>query len=511
MNTLALYMRASQEDINLGESATIQNQRDLLYHYIQNHQDFSHWNVMEFQDDGWSGTNFDRPGVQKMLKLAGKDVRCIIVKDFSRFGRNLIEVGNYLDQIFPFLGVRFIAVNEGYDSNAMNGRTIGLDVSLKAMVYEMYSRDLSVKISSVKQAQMRQGQYIGRYAFYGYQKSMEEKNKLVIDEDAAAIVKRIFSLASDGKKPSEIAVILNEQSILPPAMYQRVKHPEISQKFSQLSKCTIWTAAIVKRIIQDERYTGCLIGHKRARIDISQKQTKLVPKDQWIKSDNAHEPVISKEIYQQAQAVLESRKSGKQMKCPSELFRGILKCGCCGRILRKMPGGNAPYFKCISGKYAPSLPCAELSVGKAQLEQIVLSALKAEVRLILHKPVPASRCVKTAPNQFERLQRQIEKLKSEQFILFEQFSDGKLSKASYLAQKKAISERMEAISTQMERAAQKNESDMQLCPADFGEYACMQSLTHEMLAALIQKITVDADNAVHIVWNFSPPCFDAER
>ena len=152
------------------------------------------WNVLEFQDDGWSGTTFDRPGIGKLLKLAGKEVQCIIVKDFSRFGRNLIEVGNYLDQIFPFLGVRFIAVNEGYDSNDNAGRTIGLDVSLKAMVYEMYSRDLSKKISSVKEEQMKSGHYAGSFAFYGYQKSKDSKSGLEIDPEAAGIVKRIFLL-----------------------------------------------------------------------------------------------------------------------------------------------------------------------------------------------------------------------------------------------------------------------------------------------------------------------------
>lgn len=509
MNTVAFYMRASQEDINSGESATIQNQRDLLYYYIQNNHDFSGCNIMEFQDDGWSGTTFDRPGVQKLLKLAGKDIHCIIVKDFSRFGRNLIEVGNYLDQIFPFLGVRFIAVNESYDSNAMVGRTVGLDVSLKAMVYEMYSRDLSVKISSVKQAKMRQGQFLGNIAFYGYHKSLHKKNKLVIDEDAATIVKQIFSLALDGKKPSEIAVILNEQVILPPSMYLRLKYPEIAEKFLPSSKCDIWTADIVKRIIQDERYTGCLIAHKRIRVDISTKRTKCVQKDQWIKSENTHEAIISKDIYTKAQAVLESRKSGKQMKCPSELFRGILRCGHCRRVLRKMPGGNAPYFICISGKYAPSLPCANVSIEKAQLEQIVLNSIKAQVRLILHEPAQTLEYKKAVRNQFEQLKTQKKRMKSEQFILFEKFSDGKVDKASYIAQKNAISKHIEAISILMERTVQMNGSDVQLCSADFGKYAGIQSLTHEMLVELIREITVDAENVVHIVWNFVPTCFDA--
>ena len=161
MNTVALYMRLSSEDDHEGESYSIGNQRELLYDYVRGHREFDGCNVLEFLDDGYTGRNFDRPGVKQMLALAGKTVDCIIVKDFSRFGRNLVEVGDYLDQIFPFLGVRFIAVNEGYDSGQEAGSTVSLDVSLKAMVYEMYSRDISEKINCVKQAKMRRGEYLG--------------------------------------------------------------------------------------------------------------------------------------------------------------------------------------------------------------------------------------------------------------------------------------------------------------------------------------------------------------
>ena len=137
MKTIALYMRLSNEDAHEGESYSIGNQRALLMDYVKSHEEFENWSVLEFYDDGYSGVSFERPGIQKLLALAGNTVNCIIVKDFSRFGRNLVEVGDYLDQIFPFLGVRFIAVNEGYDSGQGLGSSVGLDVSLKALVYEM--------------------------------------------------------------------------------------------------------------------------------------------------------------------------------------------------------------------------------------------------------------------------------------------------------------------------------------------------------------------------------------
>ncbi len=197
METVAIYMRLSSEDANEGESNSIGNQRDLLRSFIESHREFDGCNIMEFIDDGYTGTNFDRPGVQKMFSLAGNPIRCIIVKDFSRFGRNMIAVGDYLDQIFPFLGVRFIAVNEDYDSKRCNGSSVSLDVSLRTLVYELYSRDISEKIRSVKQAQMEKGEYTCGIAFYGYKKSAAGKNQLEIDEPAAKIVRRIFQMAEE--------------------------------------------------------------------------------------------------------------------------------------------------------------------------------------------------------------------------------------------------------------------------------------------------------------------------
>lgn len=361
MNTLALYYRASNEDANLGESATIQNQRDLLRHYVKSKPEFSDRNVLKFQDDGWSGTTFDRPSVQKMLQMAGAGIQCIIVKDFSRFGRSLIEVGDYLDQIFPFLGVRFIAVNENFDSKNSPGRTVGLDVSLKAMVYEMYSRDLSKKISSVKEAQMKKGLYIGRIAFYGYQKSTTEKNKLVVDEQSASVVRRIFGLAADGIKPIKIAVLLNKESILPPFSYRNENYSEALVYCEQVKKYNLWTRENVAKIIRDERYTGCFLGRKQLRIDISTKKTKPLPQEDWIRVENAFEAIVSQELYDKAQGVLRNQRNNAALLKKSDLFRGVLICKTCERALTKFPSSK-PHYYCLTGKNAPNMPCAEVKL-----------------------------------------------------------------------------------------------------------------------------------------------------
>lgn len=504
MNTLALYTRASNEDENLGESATIQNQRDLLYHYIRSKQEFKDWNVLEFQDDGWSGTTFDRPGIGKLLKLAGKEVQCIIVKDFSRFGRNLIEVGNYLDQIFPFLGVRFIAVNEGYDSNDNAGRTIGLDVSLKAMVYEMYSRDLSKKISSVKEEQMKSGHYAGSFAFYGYLKSKDSKSGLEIDPEAAGIVKRIFSLAASGVKTLQIAVLLNKEGILPPLSYRKQKKMDEHFQCPTATEHNIWTQARIAAIIRDERYTGVLVSKKKQRIDISTKKIKLNDRKEWIRVENAMDAIVTREEFGQAQEAL-VRRGNRNKVTPSEPFRGLLKCGICGKALDRIDCKN-PYFRCVTGRFEPDSLCAEIRIERKELEQTVLSALKYQIQLMQeNKPSDKSGSETTIRQNLEKIDGQMGKYKSNQMIQFERFAGGLIDREQFIMEKKKIAEQISALQAEKEelfRQLQNVEQLAQVEEHDLGRYAFVETLSRELLVALIQEIRIQSDHVIEINWNF---------
>lgn len=506
MNTLALYYRASNEDESLGESATIQNQRDLLRHYVQNKPEFQNWNVLEFQDDGWSGTTFDRPGLQKLLELAGREVQCIIVKDFSRFGRNLIEVGNYLDQIFPFLAVRFIAVNEGYDSKDNAGRTVGLDVSLKAMVYEMYSRDLSKKISSVKEGQMKKGRYAGSFAFYGYQKSNTTKSGLEIDPEAAYTVRRIFSLASAGFKTLQIAVRLNKEGVLPPLSYRKKKNIHERFQCPTATKYNVWTQSRIAAIIRDERYTGVLISKKRQRIDISTKKKKRLNETEWIRVDDALEPIVTRSEYEQAQAILSHRS--KQNFTPAwEPFRGLLKCGRCGKALDKIPCKNT-YFRCATGKVEPDSLCAQIQIEKKELEQAVLSGLKSQIQLLNHgqSSGEAAEQENTISQKLENLNIEIGKCKSEQVFLFEQFAGGVINREQFVLEKQEIAKRLSEFQTERESLLLQLQSVMQpkqTSDKDLGRYAFTESLSRELLTELVKEIRIHPDHRIEIIWNFA--------
>ena len=224
--TLALYIRLSKEDDDVGissekeESNSITNQRMLLYDYLKSHPEFQDYRIIEKCDDGYSGKKFDRPQFVELMELVKqREVDCIIVKDFSRFGRDYIEIGDYLEQLFPFLGVRFIAVNDRYDSQEGGKQTAGLEVAFKNFIYDFYSRDTSKKIRNVRNKMAKAGQFASANAPYGYLKSAEDKHKLVIDEEAAVVVREIFQLRLSGLSGNKIAAILNERAIPSPAQY----------------------------------------------------------------------------------------------------------------------------------------------------------------------------------------------------------------------------------------------------------------------------------------------------
>lgn len=509
MGTVALYMRLSSEDANAGESVSIANQRELLYDFVQNHREFDGCPVLEFCDDGYSGVNFNRPSIKKLLSLAGKNVDCIIVKDFSRFGRNLIEVGDYLDQIFPFLGVRFIAVNEGYDSGQGYGSSVSLDVSLKAMVYEMYSRDISEKIRCVQQAKMRKGEYLCAIAFYGYRRSETVKNSLEIDSAAAEVVRRIFSMAAEGMVPSRIAEVLNGEKIPSPLMYRRANQTDSLRGWNAAGDITYWTRENIRRIIKDERYTGCLVGRKRTVVDLSTKRTEPVPKEEWIVAENTHEALVTKEIFIQAQAVLKTMVRNKPVRKPYQKFRGLVKCSCCGRTLMRTVCKQT-YFSCPTAKTVASCMCAAIHMEEAVLEDILLTTIQAQVKLLLDDDSETKENTEGhLSEEIKACQSAISRYKTLQTTVFEDYAEGRIERREYLSRKQEIAEQQEEAKNRFEeltgQLAQLG-GGFSKGTTDLGKYAFAKELTREMLVALVKEIRISEKDTVEILWNFQEPC-----
>ncbi len=305
---ICFYIRLSSADDDLRyktESESISNQRALLTQFVKSHPEFAPYEIIEFVDDGFSGTNGNRPSFERMIEyLKDGKAKLVICKDLSRFFRDYVEIGDYLERIFPFLGVRFIAVNDGYDSNDYIGTTGGMDVVMKCIVYGFYSKDLSQKIKTVLKAKAQKGQYIGSYAPYGFLKDPKDKHHLIPDPVAARIVKRIFSLALEMKTTGEIARILNDDHVETPAAHFKRLYPE-SKKFQKTTTAyNSWTCMNVYDILQRQEYTGAVVSQKKKYKGIEQPQTLSRDKKDWIIVPDCHEALVSKESFEAAQEAI---------------------------------------------------------------------------------------------------------------------------------------------------------------------------------------------------------------
>ncbi|MCL2053992.1 MAG: recombinase family protein [Oscillospiraceae bacterium] len=277
MSAIALYLRISQDDNNTDESCSIANQRNLLSSYVANDSVFSGCEILEFADDGWSGMNFERPKVQELLELAKRGkIQTIIVKDLSRWGRNYSEVNEHLDRIFPFLNIRFISVNDNYDSLDYKGQTAPLDVAFSSLMHDIYCRELSEKVKQSHLAKALKGEYICGTEFFGYARSKTEKNKLVVDETAAVTIKRIFDMACEGISAAKIAAALNEDNV-DTALTLRGRNGKSTLGFKLDEKGrSYWAATQIARILSDERYTGTMVCFKTRPVSPgSNKDLKL--------------------------------------------------------------------------------------------------------------------------------------------------------------------------------------------------------------------------------------------
>lgn len=510
---LAKYIRLSQEDENEGESNSIINQRELLNAFVKNTSDLSQYEVVEFCDDGYSGTNFDRPGVKTLLdEVRAGNIQCIIVKDLSRFGRNYIDIGDYLEQIFPFLGVRFISVNDHFDSNDFDGTTGGLDVGFRNLIYSLYSKDLSQKVRSAKKTRMEKGEFIGSHAPYGYAKSPENRKKLVIDEKAAAVVRRIFAMADGGKNAVQIANVLNAENIPTPYAYKRLMGCD--RKYNVVGKTNHWHNTTVLTIIRDERYTGKMVSGKHRSPFVGSKNGKRTPKSEWIVVPNTHEAIISEELFASVQ---ERFSAPQRIKKHTEVrpLMGKVKCGVCRHVMRRSNSPSATaYYYCESHQYVTDSNCPKDRISEISLTQTILSVIQKQTDVILDIAQIFDR-VKTRSNnditslteQIRQRQAALSKLKASKVKAYEKYKDGALDRDSYASQKADIGKEIAETESQIvefEMALQKSyHQNGQPCSIieSFKRYEGFTELSKEMAEELIDSIYVFGSEAIEIVWN----------
>lgn len=371
----ALYLRLSKDDENEGESSSISTQRNILKDYAKSHGIVI---VDEYVDDGYSGTNYDRPAFKRMIAdIEAERVNCVITKDLSRLGRNSSRTADILDEYFPTHNVRYISVIDGYDSLTLTNGNI-LATPFMLLMNEMYARDISNKIRSSFQTKMENGEYVGSFAPYGYKKDNENgnKNHLVIDYKVSHIVKEMFQMAADGINPKKIAEHFNTKGISTPAVYRCSTRPYLN--VSDISKRQEWTSSMVCKMLRNEVYLGKTVQGKTTKVSFKSKVTQPKKREDWIVVDGTHEPLITEEVFRMVRNRSISRRS-LPTKGFKNIFSGIAKCADCGRNMTTAPTrkkGSTYNLTCGGYKTYGAKECGNHFIDYDVLYNIVIDELR---------------------------------------------------------------------------------------------------------------------------------------
>lgn len=455
---LAFYIRLSSEDRDLktnalkNESNSVFNQRRLLQDYYDTHESLHGYKVIVFCDDGVTGTHFDRPKFDELIEMArNQEIHCIMVKDLSRFGRNFLEMGNYLELILPLYGVRFISINDAFDSDDYLGVTGGLELALRNLINNMYSRDLSTKVRSAFRTRNLRGEYWGGNGFYGYQVHPHNKKRLIVDEQVRDIIVMIFESCVAGMTTSEIAQMLNDMGIPSPLEHKRRNGGFYNGLVKE--ETGIWLKGAVRKILTDERYTGKMITNTRETEEVGKPKMRSVPRDQWIIVPGTHEAIISEELFRTAQNALQGRIRNVNKNTAGNRANNLFVCGCCGRKLRKNPA-KEPHLVCPKNDSIKGAECAGLFVNQAQIEQAVLQMLREQSRSFLEQHCLMQACIdkklSSIQTELDANTNMTRRLQSRKAELYEQYRAGRISREKFADIQKTDSEKLARLSSRAE-------------------------------------------------------------
>lgn len=499
---IAIYLRLSKEDDKQKEeSDSIAAQRALLRRYTE--ENFADCETVEFCDDGYTGTNFDRPGMQEMLeRIRNGEINCVIVKDFSRFARDYIELGSYLEQIFPFLGVRFISLNDGYDSARIQGGIADIDMNFKNLLYDLYSRDLSAKVRSSLSIRKEKGQYVSANAPFGYEKDPEDRHALLIAGDEAEVVRRIFSLTLEGYTSVEIAKLFNETGIKTPIEFKIEKG---KTRRLPKGKRFLWSSSTICQILRNEIYIGNIVQKKYTK-DFVGGKNHLNPRRDWLVSYEHHEPVIDKEVFDKVQ---ESRGRAKPpQQYETHPLVGRLVCGGCKKNLRYRRGPN-PYFTC-SCRYSNTMENCVRRINAMAAWQYVLLAMRDKLeadgeleRLRMEEAGRLDGEIGKLEERKRALLSGIKKLKRNNFEAYQEYASGKAE--SFRSDRTAVRAMEEELADVNGRLREMNRACSGMkCGGDGkdGEDQ-LASLSKEMTERYIDKIEVYDERHMKIFWKES--------
>ena len=512
------YLRLSREDGDKLESDSIRNQRSLINDFVKQHPEITL--VDEYVDDGYSGTNFERPAFKRLLEdVKKKKINCIIVKDLSRLGRNYIETGRYLEKIFPFLGVRFIAVTDHYDSAAESDDADQIIVPFKNLINDAYCRDISIKIRSQLDVKRKNGQFIGSFAGYGYQKDPENKNHLIIDAYAADIVRYIFNLKMDGYSSQRIAEKLNEMGVLPPMEYKRSCGMNYNSGFRSGAKPK-WAVTTVNRILTNELYTGTMVQGKNRKINYKVKECRPVAEENWIRVEKTHEAIIAEEVFQYVQSLMELDTRTAPEEESVYIFSGFLRCGDCGQNMVKRSttknGKRYYYYHCSTYKNGDG--CSSHLISEKTVHKVVLDAIQRQIALLVNaeniiQNSGMKNYKKTELDSLEKqllvLHEEVEKYKDLKTRLYQDMLDNIVTREEYHEYNRRFTDKLhnaEKAERELEQRKEKATAEGKREHPLIEDFKCYQNITQldrKAVVTLIDKVIVYGKDRLEICFKYA--------
>jgi hypothetical protein len=508
------YYRLSSEDGdvvrgNAAESFSISAQRLCVQNFLASRPDLE-GTVEEIVDDGYTGTNMNRPGMQRLLSLVKSgSVKTVIVRDLSRFSRNFLEGGHYLEFVFPAYGVRFISINDHFDSADYGESTGGLELGITNLLNQLYSRDLSRKIKSVTDRKKLNGEYAFGAVPYGYQKG-EQKNTIVVDPPAADVVRQIFQWASQGISITQIAQRLNASGTETPSVY-------LAKARGRYKVRKFWTYESVRNILQNRIYTGDTEAFKSHVVKVGSNRTKLLPEAERPIIPHTHEPIVSRELYFLARSTVQKTAPKTPAGNTPSLLQPYLVCGCCGNHLVKGKASNKNW-RCASARYVPESGCAEVCISDADLQAILIRAINMQCRLrdarleTYQRQFESHASKRRAINaRMQRVQAEIHRKQEELMSLYEAHVGGRLSKESFTEKRESL---LRAQNEKKQQLAQL-ESDWELLCAEeetakkeeqqtsaLSPYHEISALDPALMRELVCEISVFHRQKIQIEWKF---------
>lgn len=515
------YGRRSFDDGETEESYTITNQKKMIEYFVSNYSDMKI--IDYYSDDGYTGTNFERPEFKRLLAdiMIGK-INTLIVKDLSRLGRNHREVGRYLEEVFPLYDLRVIAINDNVDSYLNPESINNIVVPVKNLMNESYSRDISKKVASAYQSMAKRGEFVAGTTPYGYKLDPDIKHHLIIDEDEVEIVKKIFEMALNGDGRIKICKYLNNNGILCRKEIQRRKKWNLSLKPNEEEIKYLWSTSTIGRMLSNESYIGNLVQLKTKRLAFGSKSIVNVAEENYIRCENTHEAIISKEDFNKVQKIIKSnekRKSAPKLENYSK-FRGILKCGDCGRAMAKQEdyrgNRNISNYVCATHLRLVS-KCSMHKIKSEELENIVLETIQLQVKFIIKLERSLMKLyfnnnVIDLENEYNNNIRlfeiKVNNLKNDKIKHYENWKNNKISESEFNKLYSDIDNQIKSINDEMEsydisyREKIKKMRKNDYWIGHFKRNRRIKKITKEVLHELVENIFVYENGQVEVIFKY---------